>query len=230
VNKGLFVTGTDTGVGKTVVSCGLARLLKQAGQRVGVMKPIATGDQKDAQALKAASGSKEPISLINPLFFKQPLAPHVAATLEKRVVDLETVYKTFWTLSKACDVMIVEGVGGVKVPLGSSTYVLDLISALRLPALIVARAGLGTLNHTLLTIDALERAKIPIAGVILNGDTGRSPAEKTNVEALREQTVYEIMGTLPQNARFAKDSASAATALAKLPGVQRLLQRLCAKV
>src|SRR5439155_22061817 len=142
MNKGIFITGTDTGVGKTLVASGVARLLKSWGVKVGVMKPVATGDQNDAKALLKAADLSEDLSLANPQFFKAPLAPSVAAELEGREVDSEKIYKAFWHLSKKYDVMVLEGIGGVKVPLGESTYLVDLIEALRLPALVVSLAPL----------------------------------------------------------------------------------------
>jgi len=225
VNNGVFITGTDTGVGKTLVACGVARLLRDWGVRAAVMKPIATGSRADAKKLIEASGSAEDLELVNPLFFRAPLAPLVAASFEKREVDLETVYRAYWRLHKKYDVLVVEGIGGVKVPLGESTFVTDLIQALRLPALVVARASLGTLNHTLLTLDALDAAKIPAMGVLLNGNTGRTPAEQTNLDSLRESTVVDILGELKRLKTH--DAASTARALAKLPRFVRALKRAC---
>src|SRR5690349_2129342 len=100
MNKGLFITGTDTSVGKTLIACGIARMLKKWGARVGVMKPIATGDREDAARLMKAAGVDDPVELVNPIFFKAPLAPCVAAKLESRMVDLEKVYQAYWALNK----------------------------------------------------------------------------------------------------------------------------------
>jgi dethiobiotin synthetase len=147
MNKGIFVTGTDTEVGKTVVACGIARLLKSMGVKVGVMKPISSGSREDAQHLRKAAEITEELDVINPQYFKAALAPTVAAAMERREVDLEAVYRSYWFLQKHYDVVIVEGIGGVKVPLGESSFVLDLMHALRLQELVVGRAGLGTLNH-----------------------------------------------------------------------------------
>src|SRR4051812_15335869 len=118
MSKGLFVTGTDTEVGKTVVACGIARLLKSRGLKVGVMKPIATGSRDDVQRLKAAAGCAEVLDVINPQFFKAPLAPTVAANLERKEIDMDAIYRAYWFLQKHYDLLIVEGIGGVKVPLG----------------------------------------------------------------------------------------------------------------
>src|SRR3989338_6603175 len=118
MNKGLFITGTDTGVGKTVVACGIAALLKARGIKVGVMKPIATGGRQDAAQLRKAAGISESLEVINPQFFKAPLAPTVAAPLERRHVNLDAIYRAYLFLQKHYDVVVVEGIGGVKVPLG----------------------------------------------------------------------------------------------------------------
>jgi len=227
MNKGLFVTGTDTGIGKTVVACGLVRLLMQWKVKVGVMKPFATGDQDDARLLMEAAQSEFPLSLINPQFFKTPLAPAVAAAVEQKDVHMDQVYKAFWEIAKSHDFTIVEGIGGVRVPLADSTSVADLMGALRLPALIVARAGLGTLNHILLTLEALDRAKVPVVGIILNGDTQQTLAEKTNPEALREYTTVPVLAVLPQNKAYVKDPTAVADELADWPLCVQVLKRLC---
>src|SRR4029077_2393248 len=133
MNKGIFVTGTDTEVGKTVVACGIARFLKSLGVKVGVMKPICSGSREDVKRLVHAAKSADDLSLVNPEYFKTPLAPSVAAACERREIHLEKVYSAFWVLSKKYDILVVEGIGGVKVPLGESTYVADMIEALRLP-------------------------------------------------------------------------------------------------
>jgi len=227
MNRGIFITGTDTGVGKTFVACAAARLLRSWGVNVGVMKPIATGNQDDAHRLLKASEIDEDLALVNPQFFKAPLAPAIAAQAEGREVDSESIYKAYWHLSKKYDVLVVEGIGGVKVPLGESTYVVDLIEALRLPALVVARAGLGTLNHTLLTLDALAGKKVPVAGVLFNGGSGKSLAEKTNPEALQDHATVQVLGTLKFQKAFAGNSDAAAIALKRLPLFIKALKHAC---
>jgi dethiobiotin synthetase len=226
MNRGIFVTGTDTGVGKTLVACGIARLLKSWGIKVGVMKPVATGDQEDIRRLMKAAQVDDDLALVNPQFFRAPLAPTVSAALEHREVRLDKVYSAYWTLSKKYDVMVVEGIGGIKVPLGDSTYVADVIEALRLPALVVSRAGLGTLNHTLLTLEAMEKEKIPTVGVLFNGGKGNTLAEKTNPDALQEHTTVQVLGHLKWNPRFRANPAAAAASMAHLPLLSRAIKRL----
>jgi dethiobiotin synthetase len=233
MNKGLFVTGTDTGVGKTLVAAGIAHLLRSWKVNVGVMKPIATGDRSDAQSLiKAAwpdqaQKKTEALDQVNPLFFKAPLAPTISASLERRELDLDAVYRAYWYLQKKYDVLVVEGIGGVKVPLGESTYVSDLIQALRLPALVVSRATLGTINHSLLTIESLERKKVDIMGVLLSGGKGRTLAEETCEETLQDHTTTQVLGHLGFNARYPKDPAATARALSRIPRFTKALRRSC---
>jgi dethiobiotin synthetase len=224
--KGLFVTGTDTDVGKTVVSCGVVSLLKSWGAKVGAMKPIATGNREDARRLKEAAGMDDPLDLINPQFFKAPLAPAVSAALEERRVDMEAIYKAYWVLQKKYDILIVEGVGGVKVPLSDSTYVIDLMQALRLPVLVVAHARLGTLNQTLLTLDALAAGRLSLLGVLLNGNQGKTLAEKTNADVLQDYTVMDVFGALKANPAMAKSASKTAAALSRLPLFNDALRRL----
>jgi dethiobiotin synthetase len=228
MNKGMFVTATDTGVGKTVVACGIAALLQKWKIHVGVMKPVATGDLRDIQQLARSIGVQKITPDMNPQFFKKPLAPSVAAALENTEVDLDAIYQAYWRMQKNHDVMIVEGAGGVKVPLGESTYVADLIQAMQLPVIIVARAGLGTINHTLLTIQALEAQQIPILGIVLNGASGRGLAEKTNPSALSEHTTVPVLGVLKQSSGRLIPGWPAAT-FEKWPKLVQILKSIIQK-
>ena len=245
MSKGLFITGTDTGVGKTVIACGIARLFKSRGINVGVMKPIATGSRHDAIQLIKAAGIDETLDVVNPQYFKAPLAPTVAASLERRKVDLDAIYRSYWFLQKHYDVVIVEGIGGVKVPLGESTYVVDLIQALRLPALIVGRTTLGTLNHMLLTFEVLDAAKVPVMGVLLNGgpafakatagqpalalatagEHGKTLAEKSNPDELQDHLRVPVLGVLPQKTAFRKNPSAVAAHLKRLPRFMKEIER-----
>jgi dethiobiotin synthetase len=226
MNKGIFITGTDTSVGKTVVAAGIAALVKSWGINVGVMKPVSTGDRSDAKLLIQATGVDDELDVVNPQFFKASLAPTVSAALERKEVNLEVIYRAYWYLQKRYDFLVVEGIGGAKVPLGESTYVIDLIHALRLPALVVSRPTLGTLNHSILTLDALDAGKVPLVGLLFNGGHGKSPAEKTNPMALQEHITVPVLGTLSHQATFAKSPQATAQALAKLPRFLKALKRL----
>lgn len=197
--SGFFITGTDTGVGKTFVTLLLARQLLAVGVDVGVMKPISSGPAKnsDALLLKKALKLKEPLDLINPIRFKQPLAPYSAAKMGNRKLKMGKIFKAYKKLCAKHDLVLVEGIGGALVPITKNYFVVDLIKELHLPVIIVARAGLGTINHTLLTIEALRRRKIKIAGVILNGFQNKELSERTNATIIAELGKVPILAKIP---------------------------------
>ncbi len=200
--SGCFVTGTDTGVGKTLVACALVRAFRREGLRVGVMKPIETGvghdGPADALALRAAAGVDDPIECICPQRFALPAAPTVAAAAEDRHVDLDAVRSAFATLAARYPMLVVEGAGGLLVPAAKGTCMGDLAAELRLPLLIVARAVLGTINHTLLTLEAAERRDLPLAGVVISHGSGRlAAADEANLAALRRELGDRLVGEIP---------------------------------
>jgi dethiobiotin synthetase len=206
--RGFFVTGTDTGVGKTEVAARLARLFSKKGLRVGVMKPIATGVDRvscDAEILKKSCYSKDPSDYINPISFKQPLSPFAASQIEKKKIDLNIIWDRFIRLKKANDILIIEGIGGVMVPICKTGrkifYVLDMILEMDLPVIIVARPNLGTINHTLLTIMALRSRSIKIIGIIFNSTTPIKNASslKTNLEIIERLSGIKVLGIMDYN-------------------------------
>ena len=199
MTRGIFITGTGTEIGKTVIAGGLAAALKQAGTNVGVMKPISTGDTTDAQFLKHAAQVDDELAIINPVFLRNPLAPSVAARIENRDIDLHSVETAFATLGKRYDFVIVEGVGGIAVPIRDDFLVVQLIQQLQLPILIVATTGLGTLNHTLLTVAFAEQFNIHIAGIVLNGLRQETAglAEATNPLEIEKLTGVPVIGVVP---------------------------------
>lgn len=204
MRKGIFITGTDTGIGKTLVAAGLARLLVNRGVTVGVFKPTASGGtvSEDGKLLqKAARLPKSAYTGIVPIHFKQPLAPYVAAWTEGKV-DLPKVEKAYRNAKTSCDFLIVEGVGGVQVPIAENFFVTNWMKRWKLPVLVVARAGLGTINHTLLTVEALRRRKIKVMGVLVNGYKGKTIAERTNVKALKKLLKVPVYGPLKFNAKY----------------------------
>jgi len=213
VIKAIFVTGTDTGIGKTVVSASLAAFLSlEEHLDVGVMKPFESGVPKtdssqtmrDASLLKKASGSADTILDINPYTFEAPLAPEIAARLEDTVIDIDVLTRQFDNLANRHDVLIVEGAGGVLVPIKRGFFFADLIKAWDIPAIIVSRLGLGTINHTLLTTLLLRSMGISVGGVILNDTDGATdPAVKTNPELLREYLNVPLLGIFPYLKEFA---------------------------
>ncbi|HTC21272.1 MAG TPA: dethiobiotin synthase, partial [bacterium] len=203
----LFVTGTDTGVGKTLVVAGLARMLANRGLSVGAFKPVASGGltSEDGKLLqKAARFPDSAYPDIVPVHYKQPLAPWVAGWKEGEV-DLPKINRAYQKARASWDCLIVEGVGGVLVPITESFLVADWIVKWKLPALVVARAGLGTINHTLLTVEALQKRKIRVLGVVVNGFKGKTVAERTNIQALRKILRVPVYGPLKFNPKYRTD-------------------------
>ncbi|MFZ5803094.1 MAG: dethiobiotin synthase [Candidatus Omnitrophota bacterium] len=204
---GIFITGTDTNVGKTVVSAGLALVLRARGLKVGVMKPVATGCygredrliSHDAVYLWEAAENEYP-ALTSPARYKHPLAPHVAAGLEKREVNVKNIFHAYEELQKHYDFLIVEGVGGLLVPLTKEYFVANLIREFRLPMVIVSHVGLGAINHTLLTIDAALVRGFDIKGIIFNRvpQANLSLAELTNPKTIHEISGVPVLGALPE--------------------------------
>jgi dethiobiotin synthetase len=209
--KGIFITGTDTGVGKTYVASGIAASLRAQGVNVGVMKPVETGCRirsgelipADATRLARAAGSHDPLTLINPYRFRKPLAPSVAAELEGKKIHAIRITNAYRVLVRRHDFIIIEGAGGIMVPLSRNYLYLDLARAIGLPVLVVARPGLGTINHSLLTIAALKERGISIAGVVINYSDKRrpGPAEKTSPGEIEKISRVPVLGIVPYRAR-----------------------------
>ena len=221
MTNGIFITGTDTGVGKTVIAAGIIRALARKGVKAGAMKPVETGcvDEggtliaRDGMFLRKIAGMCEPAEVVAPVRFSYPLAPMVAAELEGRSVDLDAIMHAYSMLMTRYDFLVVEGAGGLMVPLlkkngktgapeqrrVQSTYFMsDLIKTLGLPALVVARAGLGTINHTLLTVMHALGEGIEVRGVIIDYcEPGDSVAGQTNPEVMQRLCPVPILGIVP---------------------------------
>jgi dethiobiotin synthetase len=199
--KGLFIAGTDTGVGKTFVAAGLAAALRAKDSNVGVFKPFESGvggGHADYKILKEASGSTDPDDWICPYRFEEALAPAVAAERAGVAIDWCHMTDCFESIAVKHDFVIVEGAGGLLVPLSEGKTNVDLIRECEFPVLLVARLGLGTINHTLLSLEALQSRKIPCAGVVLNQTTENAgAAEKTNPAALRKLSNVPVLDVLP---------------------------------
>lgn len=193
MNKGIFITATDTEAGKTYISCKIAEELVKMGIKAGVMKPFASGSRSDAIKLIKASGVKDKIEKVNPVYFKYPLAPYSSALLEKLKVDLSLVWKSYKVLSKKYEFMIVEGIGGLVVPIKKDYSVLDLIKGFKLPVLVAAKPGLGTVNHTVLTVQKLQQNKIKVLGIILSGKRKNTISERTNPQIIRTLTKLPVL-------------------------------------
>jgi len=199
---GFFVTGTDTGVGKTVVACALAEQLCARGVDVGVMKPIETGvgaqGPLNAIALAEAAGVDDPIDRICPVRLELPAAPDVAAAAEGRTIELGAVRAAFDALRASHELLIVEGAGGLLVPITAERSMAELARELGLPLLVVARGRLGTVNHTRLTLEVAAARKLPVAGVVIShGPIPLSSADNANLETLRRLLGPLLLGELP---------------------------------
>lgn len=182
----VFVTGTDTGVGKTSFTVWLLRELRCRGLRCAGYKPICCGDRGDAVQLHAAGDPALTIDEVNPIWLQTPAAPLTAARVEKHEIDLPALCTGFANLSARVDFVAVEGVGGWMVPITAEYFSSDLAAELALPVVIIARNRLGCLNHVLLTVRAIETAGLTCAGVILNDFASESDvAMATNAEILR---------------------------------------------
>jgi dethiobiotin synthetase len=210
--KGVFVTGTDTGVGKTIISSGLAAVLKEKKIDVGVFKPMLSGisrndSESDSSLLKQMSQTSLSTQDITPFEFKEPLAPFVAGQLEGKVVRIEEVLQHWETIREKHEFFIVEGAGGIAVPLGENFLVSHLIKAMKLPLMIVARPNLGTINHTYLTVKYATSLGLKIAGIVINGISD-SPdlSEKTNPEVIEQLCQVPILGVTPKMSSVTNDS------------------------
>lgn len=162
-----FVTGTDTGVGKTILTCLITLYLRSRGVHALAMKPFCTGTRHDVQLLAAAQNYELQIKDVNPVYFPEPLAPFVAARKHRSTVKINNVLKTIRSVQTKCQWLVIEGIGGVYVPLTRKIVVADLVSMLNCETIVVARNRLGTINHTLLTVDALKQRGINQIKVVL---------------------------------------------------------------
>ncbi len=209
---GLFITATDTEIGKTVITGAIAAALKGRGMDVGVMKPVASGGvaneagklaAEDATFLMQAVGIEErERELVNPLCLAPALTPAVAAMLSGVTVDIQTFITSYHKLQKIHDFLIVEGVGGIVAPLWQDYLVADLMTEFALPVIVVARPNLGTINHTVLTVEYGRSRGLPIAGIIMNGwnEAESGILEKSNEEYITRLTGLPILGKFPYTA------------------------------
>lgn len=205
--KGIFILGTDTEIGKTVITGLMAGVLRRRRINVGVMKPVASGAiqspegpiSEDAVFLKAAAGVDDDLRKINPYCMKNPMAPGMAARIEKTDVKLSVVAEAYRHLQTRYDLTLVEGAGGLIVPLTPDFLTnVDEIKMLSIPVILIGRATLGTINHVCLTVRALEQEGIELLGIILNGYQEMGLVEKTNPEVIEEITGKKVFGVIPR--------------------------------
>lgn len=174
--RGVFITGTDTEIGKTEIACGLAWFLRKNEIKVGVMKPFATSSKiyskdyksQDTAKLAIAAGVGDPDETLNPVFFPVAASPLVAAEISHKPISLKKVIEKFMFLRKKYDFIVVEGIGGVMVPITHKVSLLHVVRKMNLPVIIVSRPKLGSINHTVMTINACRDFKVPIVGIIFN--------------------------------------------------------------
>lgn len=212
-----FITGTDTGVGKTLVAGGLARALVRSGLTVGVLKPCESGCgvsegelvPHDAVFLKKMSGCREPLDLLCPYRFEQPLAPAVAASFESSSIDMDRIRDIFREIKNTYNVVLVEGAGGLLVPVTEQHLMADMAHLLSIPVLVVARLSLGTINHSLLTIRQAQACGLTVAGVIFNQTEPVSgTAERTNPDIIHRYSGIPVIGQvsfIPEAKRHDED-------------------------
>jgi dethiobiotin synthetase len=196
----LFVTGTDTGVGKTYITARLLHLLRASGVRCAGMKPICCGDRQDAEKLLAAGSDGLTIDEINPVWLKTPAAPIVGTFVEKLPVDIDQILLRFQSLQDKVEHVIVEGAGGWLVPIRSDYFVSDLAAAMNLPVLLVAQNRLGCLNHTALTVRSIAVHGLRCVGVVLNSpEVPTGIASSTNGDILKQILDVPLFESLGQN-------------------------------
>jgi len=235
--KGVFVTGTDTGVGKTWIAAGITAVLRQWGLSACYFKPVQSGCPEengrliptDARFAQELAGLAEPLAILTPITLRLPLAPGVAAAREGVDVDLDRVARARTELAGRYDLLVTEGAGGLYVPLRDTDFlVLDMIKWLRLPLIVVARAGLGTINHTALTVKAAQQAGVPVAGVVINRYPEKpSLAEETNPEVIAALTDVPILGKVPEIPEIASPEGKTSF-LAAMDQVCHALAQSCA--
>ena len=207
MRKGVFIIGTDTGVGKTVISAGLALVAREKKIRVGVMKPVATGcfdrggellSHDTLFLLEASGGTKHDIA--TPVRFRNPLAPLAAAREEDRAIDTSHIIRAYEELHENFEFVIVEGIGGLMVPFSENYFVSDLIKEFELPVIIVSRTKLGTINHTLLTIDVARSRGLNVLGIIFNNfnEDSLSIDEKTSPRIISDLSRVPVLGMVPK--------------------------------
>lgn len=206
---GVVVTGTDTGVGKTIIAAGIAGAMRRDGVDVGVMKPIATGipqkegfKSSDAELLARISGSTDSENEINPVFLPLEASPLTASRVLNIDIKLDEVFSSFKRLADKHEFIVVEGIGGVMVPIKKDYFVIDMIKELKLPVLIVSRAALGTLNHTLLTVKACKEYDLDVSGIVVNGVRESNIVENSAGEIIQELTEVFIIGSIPFVEKF----------------------------
>ena len=209
--KSIFITGTDTDVGKTYITRGLAVTFRKLGIDVGVMKPFAAGKaekkgykSKDIVIISKAAKACDPEKLVNPQFFKISASPYTAWKTLKTKPKVSMILSSFKKLTKLHDMILVEGMGGIMTPILKDYYVTNLIKAMKIPTVIVTRSKIGTVNHTIMTCKMCEKYKIPVKGIIINNFDDGYPVKELKRD-LENLTGIKVLGSIP----FIKDMSDA---------------------
>ena len=212
-----FIAGTDTGVGKTFSACALLHALRHRGITAVGMKPVAAGidaegKNDDVEALLAAAGVRAPRELVNPYLFAPPIAPHIAAHESGETIDIDRIAAAFAQLRGFADRVLVEGVGGFRVPLDERLDTADLARRLNLPVILVVGMRLGCLSHALLTVQSIAAAGLPLAGWIANRIDPQMSRWEENLAALQSRVAAPLLGVIPPGR-----TPETAAALLRLP-------------
>ncbi len=218
MTRSYFVTGTDTGVGKTLVTAALLRSLRESGLAVAGMKPVAAGTvagpegpaNADALLLQSESSQRHPYAIVNPWLFEPAIAPHIAATEAGVVIDTDRIVKAHQTLCAAADIVLAEGAGGFLVPLDARRSFADLPALLGMEVLLVVGLRLGCLNHALLTAEAIATRGLTLAGWVGNGIDPRFARRDANIATLAAALAAPCLGIVPWLARPGVGKAAAA--------------------
>ncbi len=192
-----FITGTDTEIGKTYVTCRLLEDLRRRGIRACGYKPVACGDREDARAMQAAAGGEPEIDLINPLYLRAATAPYIAATLESREISMDSLLKGFQVLSSRFESVLVEGAGGWEAPIAPGITMANLAQALQLPIVVVVGNKLGAVNHAVMTVKLIRAAGLECRAIVLNrSEDAWDTASVTNRKLIEEFTASSVAAEL----------------------------------
>lgn len=221
-----FVTGTDTEIGKTLVSSAILHKLVQSGRRACGMKPVAAGavmaygelHNEDADMLRAAGNVHLPSSITTPFMLKEPAAPHIAAALEGVTIEAVPILAAFAEIQAASDAVVVEGVGGFRVPFNDDFDSADLAAQLNLPVILVVGLRLGCISHALLTVEAIVARGLVLAGWVANSTQSDMRFERENIEALEQRIPAPLLGHVPRLQNPTAQAAAEYIDLAGLPG------------
>ena len=213
MRRAYFLTGTDTGVGKTLIACALLRAAAAQGRQALGMKPVAAGGSEDVEALIAASSVAAPRADVNPYLLREPLAPHIAARRDGVAIDIEHIARCCANLRRMADFLVVEGAGGFRVPLGDTQDSADLAVRLELPVILVVGLRLGCINHALLSVEALHARGLALAGWVANQVDAHMACAAENVAALTQRIPAPLLGQVPWLERAGADAAAACLVL-----------------